>query len=109
MGRIPDETAPCGIYCGACPSFRIRKTCQGCGSDNRKQGRISKWSCKIRECCFEDKNLDFCIECDEFPCNMLEKKLKKSHLGDKKFKYRHEIYDNLCRIKKVGGKWVKEQ
>ena len=77
MGRIPDETAPCGIYCGACPSLKIRKTCLGCGSEDRKQKRKSKWSCGIRRCCFEDKNLNFCIDCADFPCKKIDK-LKKS-------------------------------
>ena len=107
MGRIPDETAPCGVYCGACPS--IGKSCRGCGSHERKQNRKSKWACKIRNCCFDIKNLSFCFECDEFPCNFIEK-LKNSHPNESKFRYRHEIFDNLEKIKRLGVKnWIKEQ
>ncbi len=109
VGRIPDETAPCGIYCGACPSLKIRKTCLGCGSEDRKQKRKSKWSCGIRRCCFEDKNLNFCIDCADFPCKKIDK-LKNSHTNKSKFRYRHEIYDNLKNIKEYGiENWLKEQ
>lgn len=108
MGRIPDKAAPCGVFCGACPSYG--KSCLGCGSEDHNQKRKSKWNCKIRTCCFEDKNLDFCIDCDEFPCHSLEKKLKNSHLGEARFSYRHEIYDNLKQIKGKGVEnWIKEQ
>ena len=107
MGRIPDEAAPCGVFCGACPSYK--KSCLGCGSDDRKQKRKSKWGCKIRKCCFEDKNLNFCIDCDEFPCGLIEK-LKNSHHDEVRFKYRHEIYDNLEKINEIGiENWVEDQ
>ena len=108
MGRIPDETAPCGIFCGGCPSYG--KSCLGCGSEDHSQKRKSKWKCNIRKCCFEDKDLDFCIDCSDFPCQLLEKKLKNSHPGETRFKYRHEIYDNLRGIKEIGVEnWLKEQ
>ncbi|AXV37294.1 MAG: hypothetical protein CIT01_03310 [Methanobacterium sp. BRmetb2] len=107
MGRIPDEAAPCGVFCGACPSYK--KSCLGCGSDDRKQKRKSKWGCKIRKCCFEDKNLNLCIDCDEFPCALIEK-LKNSYPGEARFKYRHEIYDNLKKIREIGVEnWVEDQ
>jgi len=98
----------CGIYCGACPSY-IRSSCLGCRSDNRTQKRKSKWSCLIRKCCQEEKNLDLCIECEDYPCKNLEK-LKNSHLKDEKYDYRHQIFYNLVRIKKNGLKdWLEEQ
>lgn len=107
MGKIPDESAPCGVFCGACPSYK--KSCLGCGSEELNQRRKSKWRCKIRKCCFEDKSLNFCNDCDEFPCNLIEK-LKNSHSDDSRFNYRHEIYDNLEKIKEIGVKnWIKNQ
>lgn len=107
MGRITDKAAPCGVYCGACPSFE--KTCWGCGSADKNQKRKSKWGCKIRSCCFDERNLDFCIDCEDFPCNLTEK-LKNSYFNQDKFQYRHEIYDNLEKIKEIGVQsWVQEQ
>ena len=108
LQRIPDSVAPCGVYCRACPSFK--KSCNGCGSENRNQERKSKWGCRIRVCCFEKKNFSFCYECEEFPCKVHSKKLSASHKGDKRFQYRHEVPSNLERIKKIGvQKWLEEQ
>jgi len=89
MLKRHDELAPCGVYCGACPSFG--KTCLGCASESREQKRTSKWTCGIRRCCYDAKKLDYCIECDEFPCRTYRAKLLKSHVGDPRFRYRHEI------------------
>ena len=37
-------------------------------------------------------------------------KLRDSHLDDKRFHYRHELPNNLERIKKIGiKKWLREQ
>lgn len=89
VSSIPSELAPCGVFCGACPS--LNKTCAGCASQNRDQKRISKWACKIRVCCYENKQLSFCIQCDEFPCKVFSKKLLTKYQDNPKFKYRHEI------------------
>ena len=106
--KIPDVLAPCGVYCEACPSFK--KSCNGCGSENKNQKRKSKWSCKIRVCCFEKNNYNFCFECIRFPCKEYSKKLSESHIGDKKYQYRHELPSNLKRIQKIEiENWLKEQ
>jgi hypothetical protein len=67
-----NELAPCGAFCGACPSFA--KSCDGCSSENVGQKRTSKWSCIVRNCCY-DKNMSYCAECDQFPCAKLKKKI----------------------------------
>ena len=33
--KIPAELAPCGVFCGACPS--LGKSCLGCASDDKRQ------------------------------------------------------------------------
>jgi hypothetical protein len=40
--------------------------CKGCGS-------IDRPDCKIYKCCKIERKLNFCTECDEFPCNILKK------------------------------------
>ncbi|MEE9517110.1 MAG: DUF3795 domain-containing protein [Candidatus Adiutricales bacterium] len=42
--------------------------CQGCRGD-----RSVHWSsdCWILECCADDKGLEFCYQCDVFPCDRL--------------------------------------
>jgi hypothetical protein len=100
MNKRKDELAPCGAFCMACPSYK--KSCLGCSSDNKDQKRKSKWSCKIRLCCYEKKHIDYCAYCEDFPCKTIDKKIIKSHEGDYRFKYRHEIPDNLKKIKLLG-------
>ncbi len=95
-----NELAPCGVFCAACPSFK--KSCYGCSSENRKQKRKSKWSCKIRKCCYEKIKINYCGFCNCFPCDIINDKLIKSHEDDNRFKYRHEIPENMERIKSIG-------
>jgi hypothetical protein len=108
MGRIPDTMGPCGVYCGACPSFG--RTCNGCGSEDRAQKRISKWGCRIRRCCFDERDHDVCVQCDEFPCGTHHSRLSGSHPDDPRFGYRHETVDNLRRVREIGvDAWLVEQ
>lgn len=97
MNNKFDTLAPCGVYCGACPSYN--KTCKGCASDDKEQDRCSKWSCKIRNCCYNEKELDFCIDCNQFPCRNLNKKILNTHRDDPRFTYRHEIPDIFIKLK----------
>jgi hypothetical protein len=93
-----EELAPCGVYCGACPSFS--KTCNGCASDT-KQLRKSKWSCKIRVCCYDTEKLDYCFDCEKYPCGTVEKKLFSAHAGDIRFRYRYELPEMWVQYKKL--------
>ena len=95
-----NELAPCGVYCGACPSFN--KSCLGCSSNDKNQKRQSKWGCKIRNCCYNQKGLDYCAYCEEFPCKIIHKKLLSQHKGDPAFKYRFEIPDSFIKLKEIG-------
>lgn len=102
-----DLAAYCGIYCGACPSF-LKKTCFGCRSEDKSQKRTSKWSCRYRKCC-QEKNIKYCIDCEEYPCKDLVK-LRNSHLDDERYEYRHKIFYNLVDINKIGlDNWLEEQ
>jgi len=99
----------CGLYCGACPSYH-RGTCFGCRSEDNSQKRTSKWNCKIRECCINEKEVLYCGECSEFPCNKISSKLIDSHPGDSRFSYRHEIPDNMEEINRLGcNEWIKRE
>jgi hypothetical protein len=98
--ELINELAPCGVFCGACPSFK--KSCLGCSSNDKNQKRKSKWGCKIRDCCYNKKELDYCAYCEEFPCKIIHKKLLSSHKDDPAFKYRFEIPDNFIKLKEMG-------
>ena len=99
---IQPEQASCGIYCGACPS--MSRTCLGCASQEMGglQKRKSKWSCKLRVCCYEEKGLAFCSECEDFPCAKHKNKLMDSHPNDPRFQYRRDVPQNLILLKELG-------
>lgn len=99
MKDIPRQLAPCGVYCGACPS--LDKTCKGCASSDESQKRKSKWHCPIRICCYEEKKLDFCANCDDFFCAKVNKKLIQSHPGEDKYHYRHELIQTADKIREL--------
>ncbi|MFW9827825.1 MAG: DUF3795 domain-containing protein [Candidatus Thorarchaeota archaeon] len=103
--------APCGMYCGACRSYLVKKKnllaekglkkgCLGC--------RIRNKNCTFikRDCPLIRKNeLEFCYECDKFPCANL-KKIDNNYLS----RYNVSLIRNLKRIQEIGFElWLKEQ
>ena len=100
MSTLIRELAPCGVFCGACPSFN--KSCFGCSSENSEQARRkSRESCKIRMCCYNTKKLSYCAECDQFPCSIINKKLIFSHPDDLRYRYRHELINIAKQFRKL--------
>jgi len=97
--NIPFELAPCGVFCGACPAFG--KTCKGCPSEDKAQSRKSKWGCKIRNCCYSEIGLDYCIDCSDFPCKVYRKKLLETHEHEDRYIYRYEIPEIFPKIKEM--------
>ncbi len=53
----PSLVAYCGLYCGACPSYRKGK-CPGCAENHK-----ATW-CKVRTCCREASFVS-CAECTD--------------------------------------------
>jgi Protein of unknown function (DUF3795) len=87
----PDKKLPavCGLFCPACTLFigtaenepqRLKAVadvygttsdvweCNGCCSEKRRY--FCKNECKMVECAAE-KGIDFCVECDRYPCDEL--------------------------------------
>jgi hypothetical protein len=95
--EVKSRLAPCGLHCGKCYAFvdgDIKKLsnqlkdslgdfdvyasrfteellfyfasvdCKGCRNEKCK---IYK-DCKVRDC-FEKKEIDYCFQCSDFPCN----------------------------------------
>jgi hypothetical protein len=103
--------APCGFYCGTCRHYLARSKgllkekglkagCVGCRIKDKNCAFIKKKCSLIRK-----NELDFCFECDNFPCENLTK-LHERHLRDDNI----SMIDNLRRIKEIGAKkWLKEQ
>lgn len=92
----------CGVPCFACPSY-IKGTCNGCRSET-KQKRRSKYGCKVRICSLTEKKVQFCSECEAFPCKSITKKLLTTHRDEKKYVYRYEIEENFQLIQDLGIK-----
>lgn len=120
-------TSPCGRDCFNCQFYlassdeELRKklvsksglksenvVCLGCRNEKgecrilRNFGFTGK--CKIYAC-FENKNADFCHECQDFPCNLLH---PLAHGADR-FPHNLKVF-NLCRIKKIGlESWARSE
>jgi len=76
-------------------------SCKGCKSDT-----VAKSWCAVcnLKSCAREKGLDFCYECNEYPCDNLEK-----FKTDPQYPYHSEVYDNMTTIKKKGiGQWLIE-
>lgn len=59
----------CGLNCGLCPMF-LNKNCPGCGGGEGNQ------SCKIARCSMEHDSVQYCFQCNEYPCE------KYDHIDD---------------------------
>jgi hypothetical protein len=115
--------APCGIDCFNCEMFednvteefqtrfsvimkipKERITCKGCTDGNiclilKVQGK----NCKTRDCA-DKKRVNYCFECDVFPCDYL------MPIADGANKYPHNIkLFNLCQMKRIGiDTWIEK-
>jgi len=106
-------TAPCGIDCFNCQVYEENiseevKTrmaaqlhmeadqvpCKGCRA--QKGCRLHYTGCATLDC-VTAKGVEFCFECDEFPCPKLQPALD----GAARYPHNMKVY-NLCRIKAVG-------
>lgn len=84
------DIAPCGIYCPGCIVYKASDNqelaeaiaenmgidpedaqCTGCRAQNGEVSVLSiEGKCPTYECA-EDQDLDFCSECEDFPCSRL--------------------------------------
>ena len=119
-------TAPCGKDCFNCPMytgeenkanreafFKSRNIpldkfqCKGCRDNNGYCEGLKILgidpNCKMYQC-IQNKGVEFCYECDEFPCDRLQP------LSDRAERVPHALkIFNLCLIQKHGvEKWGKE-
>jgi hypothetical protein len=94
MGDESRMIAACGLDCSRCDIFRAKDNpelaekiadwfrkeqnvdvdgqdigCTGCGGP-----RPSHWSpnCWILKCCVDEKGLEYCSQCPDFPCDRLK-------------------------------------
>ena len=76
-----------------------------CSWSREQQGCRLHWnSCDTLDC-VKSKGVEFCFECGEFPCGMLQ----PASDGAEKYPHNMKVF-NLCRIKLVGvEKWAAEE
>jgi len=115
-------TAPCGLDCFNCELYAENLTdklaglihdklgipvkdipCQGCLQQDGKHFHLGAEGCATLDC-IKEKGVDFCFNCDTFPCAYL------APTADGASRYPHNLkMFNLCRIKAVGlEKWIEE-
>ena len=109
--------APCGIYCGGCPLYQARTDavlrrriaeksgvpedklalCEGCRPLKGREPAIGGEICSTYACATNDKKVEFCYQCSDFPC------LKLAPCADRAQELSHntKIY-NLLLIKRDG-------
>lgn len=114
-------SAPCGIDCFNCEVFEKNLTeqvrgimaerlglrpeevaCRGC---REQQGCRLHWkSCDTLDCVLS-KGVEFCFQCGEFPCTLLQPAAD----GAGTYPHNMKVF-NLCRMKRVGvEKWAEEE
>lgn len=103
--------APCGMDCNVCSSYLALKHdvrekgvrmpyCKGCRPRDKKCAFLKK-RCEL----LLNKKVEFCYECEEFPCENLK------HI-DKRYRtlFRMSLIDNLKFIKEYGlAKFLERQ
>ena len=108
-------TAPCGLDCFNCEIYEENITpqfvqyfqekmgvapedvpCRGCRQQDGQHFHLPKEGCATLDCA-KAKGVEFCSDCQEFPCALL------APLADGAGTYPHnfKLY-NLCRIKLIG-------
>ena len=108
--------SPCALFCDTC-SIHLRTDeelaywkeqkvdldtirCDGCRSS--LEGNHWSAHCLILVCCVYKKELAYCEECDEFPCEKLKK-------WSAEYKHHAEAVQRLKEMKKQGVvKWLEE-
>jgi len=84
------EIGCCGAYCKTCPAL-IDKSCRGCklGYENGERN-IDKAKCKMKVCCFKERNYETCADCPDYlSCEILKGFYSKK--GYKYKKYRQAL------------------
>jgi hypothetical protein len=110
---MPDVTlaAACGLYCGDCEHLESR--CRGCGQVQGKPFWTAQYKvevCPLYGCCVNQKHLEHCGLCTEFPCDTFGS-LRDPSLSDEEAEQAlKKRQNNLLQRKKIGtAAWLKQR
>lgn len=103
--------AACGLYCGDCE--HLGSQCQGCGQVQGKPFWTAQFGvevCPLYGCCVNQKHLEHCGLCDEFPCETFNS-LRDPSLSDEEAEQAlRERQKDLTLRKEIGTEaWLKER
>ena len=89
------QFAVCGLNCGLCPRYYTvgSSRCPGCAGEGFSEVHPA---CGILSCC-QRKGLEYCFECDEFPC----KKYDGADLTDSFITHKNQFAD-MEKAKRIG-------
>lgn len=111
-GKMSDvHLAPvCGIYCGGCEY--LNTACAGCGRVEGKPfwtSQIPGGVCPLHDCCANQKKLEHCGLCAEFPCETFLA-LRDPSMSDEQFQESLERRKGaLARRAEIGTEvWLRE-
>jgi len=82
------EIGCCGAYCRTCLTSTSGSICRGCklGYEDGERD-ISKSKCRIKICCFMDRQFETCADCDEcLSCEIIQGFYNKNGYKYKKYK-----------------------
>ena len=100
----------CGIYCGNCGL--LGEQCEGCGYVDGKPfwtTQITSDICPLHDCCRNQKQLEHCGLCEDFPCKIFLR-LRDPNMSDEKFESSHEARQKALKRRTGIGteKWLQE-
>ena len=93
--RSYPQFAACGINCGLCPRYYTvgESRCPGCAGKGFSDVHPA---CGVLSCC-QRKGLEYCFECDEFPC----KRYDSAGDSDSFVTHKNQMRD-MYRAKEIG-------
>jgi hypothetical protein len=100
----------CGIYCGICGY--LGNQCKGCGYMDGKPfwtTQIPSGICTLHDCCRNQKHLEHCGLCGDFPCRIFLE-LRDPSMSDEEFQESLKArQESLKRRTEIGTeKWLLE-
>ena len=109
MGDINYATV-CGLYCGECE--HLGKTCRGCGYTQGKPfwaGDVPSGVCPYYDCCCNQKKLEHCGLCDDYPCTLGDQMRYPSWTDEQFAESRTQRQAALKRRLEIGtAAWLRE-
>lgn len=74
--RKTPEFALCGLNCALCPRFHTdgKSRCPGCGGIGFNEKHPS---CGIIACAWKNGDIEYCFECEKYPCDRYERENTK--------------------------------